>query len=116
MGVLTQENFIEYAWNHYRNDDMLNHAEFTADLARIKFVKRLLSRMAKGTSLDKAALLNNHIKTIYNLFGIEPATIILLYRIDEPELQELLIFHMAQAKLGKKLNHMHEVHQDSGSH
>jgi hypothetical protein len=44
---LSKDNFMLYAIGHYSNPDCLGMAEFNEDLAKIKYVKRLLKKYCR---------------------------------------------------------------------
>ena len=81
---LNEENFILFASKHYNNPRCLDIEEFYEDLARIKYLKRLLRRYQQ-TGIIQERLILNHIIIIYNVFGISAANKMLFYKV-EPEL------------------------------
>lgn len=92
--MLSEKNFLEFATKSYSNPRCLSIQEFLEDLARIKYVKRLLNRYIKGEDLQERLILN-HLISIYNVFDIACANELLFYRC-EPEswsaLKAFLIF------------------------
>lgn len=66
-------------------------SEFESDLKRTKYLKKLFRRY-KATGDLKERLILNHIILLYNVFGIEPATRILFYKIDERDYDILKTF------------------------
>lgn len=80
-GNINETNFVLYAAKHYNNPDCFDTEEFLADLKRFKYVKRLLNKY-KETGELKERLILNHIIIIYNIFGIEPATRMLFFRLN----------------------------------
>lgn len=66
-------------------------SEFESDLKRTKYLKRLFRRYKVTKSL-KERLILNHIILLYNVFGAEPATRILFFRIDEKDYDVLKTF------------------------
>ena len=97
---LTEDNFIMYAMKAYNTPHHIM-SEFESDLKRTKYLKRLFGRYKVTHSLKERLILNNLI-LIYNVFGVEPATRILFFRIDESDhgaLKTFLIY----------LNYMPEV-------
>ena len=81
---LNNENFELYAAKHYRNEACLDVQEFKEDVARFKYVLRLLRRY-KESGIVQERLILNHLIVIYNVFDISAATRILFYKI-EPDL------------------------------
>lgn len=79
---LNEENFVMFAIKNYDNPHCKNLDEFNEDLQRIIYLKRLFKKYHNGGELRERLILN-HLITLYNVFGIEPATKILFYKIDE---------------------------------
>jgi hypothetical protein len=77
---LAEDNFLLYAAKHYNNIGCFDTEEFFADLKRFKYLKRLFNKY-KETGELKDRLILNHIIIIYNIFGIEPATRMLFFRL-----------------------------------
>ena len=91
---LTEENFIPYAQHSYNNPQCLDISEFYDDLARFKYIKRLL-RKYKQTNEIQERLVLNHLIILYNVFGIEPANKMLFHRLEKelwPALKTFLVF------------------------
>jgi hypothetical protein len=92
--MLNEKNFLEFAVKSYRNPRCLDLEEFLEDLARIKYVKRLLNRYIKNDVLQERLIIN-HLMSIYNVFDIACANEMLFYRCDEktwPALRSFLAF------------------------
>jgi hypothetical protein len=81
--TLNKRNFELFAAQHYNNHECLDIEEFKEDLARFKYLKRLLRRYELAEDLQIRLILN-HIIVLYNVFGIESANKMLWYKI-EPE-------------------------------
>jgi len=81
--TLNRRNFELYAAQNYNNPECLDIEEFKEDLARFKYLKRLLRRYEIADDLQIRLILN-HIIVLYNVFGIEAANRMLWYKI-EPE-------------------------------
>ena len=64
---LTNDNFILYCAKHYINP-VSDTKEFLEDLARIKYIKKLLTRYRESGDL-KERLILNHIIILNNVFG-----------------------------------------------
>ena len=56
--------------------------EFSEDVNRIKYLKRLFSRYDQEGDL-KSRLILNHLIIFNNVFGLVPASRILFYRVEE---------------------------------
>jgi hypothetical protein len=81
--TLNRRNFELFAAQNYNNPECLDVEEFKEDLARFKYLKRLLRRYELTEDLQVRLILN-HIIVIYNVFGIESANRMIWYKI-EPE-------------------------------
>ena len=79
---LKDETYVMYAMKHYTNPQCTSVEEFNDDLNRIKYLKRLFKKYINNGVL-KDRLIMNHIIIFYNVFGIEAATRLLFYRIEE---------------------------------
>lgn len=92
--VLDDENFELFAAKHYNNPQCVDIEEFNEDLARFKYLKRLLRRYLQTGDLQERLILN-HLIIIYNVFGIEAANRMAFYRLEEelwPALKTFLIY------------------------
>ena len=79
---ITKENWLLFAQHHYDNPTLEKEKEFYDDLKRFKYLKRLF-RKYKITKNIKVRLVVNHVIVLQNVFGVEAACILLLYKIDE---------------------------------
>lgn len=94
MTELTNENFVMYAIKNYDNPSCSGIKEFENDLKRLGYVKRLLGRY-RATADIKERLIINHLVVLYNVFGVEAATNMLFFKIQErfwPQLKPFLVF------------------------
>ncbi|MGA1151127.1 MAG: hypothetical protein ACO3UL_08585 [Flavobacteriaceae bacterium] len=78
---LNNKNFELYAAKYYKNPSCLSVEEFYEDLARFKYIVRLL-RKYRDTGVLQERLILNHIIAIYNVFEIHAANRMMFYRID----------------------------------
>jgi len=78
---LNNDNFDLYAAKHYTNHACISTKEFYDDLARFKYILRLLRRY-RDTGLIQERLVLNHIIILYNVFEICAANRMIFYRID----------------------------------
>jgi hypothetical protein len=76
---LNNETFILYAMKAYDRPNCLM-SEFKEDMKRFNYLKRLFHKYRKTKEL-KEQLVLNHLVVIYNVFGPEPATRMLFYRM-----------------------------------
>ena len=91
---LNDDTFLMYAIKHYDNPGCCGLRDFHDDLKRLRYVKRLLGRY-RATGEIKERLLINHLVVFYNVFGVEAATQLLFFKIQEdlwPELKTFLVF------------------------
>lgn len=97
---LNRDNFMLYAMSNYSNPDCMGMSEFNEDLAKIKYVKRLLKKY-KRTGKLRPILLLNHLMILGNVFGPTPAARMLFYKLESdihPSLKTVLLY----------LNYIHE--------
>lgn len=90
---LNNENFIIYAMKAYDKPNCLM-SEFKEDMKKFNYLKRLFHKYRKAGELREQLVLN-HLVVIYNVFGPEPATRMLFYRMSKEDysaLKTYLIF------------------------
>lgn len=78
---LTRENFLLYAMSNYTNSDCMGISEFTDDLAKMKYVKRLLKKYTRSKEI-RPILLLNHLVVLGNIFGPYPTSRMLFYKLE----------------------------------
>ena len=78
---ITKDNWLLFAQHHYDNPTLEKEKEFYDDLKRFKYLKRLFRKYAVTGKL-KVRLVVNHVIVLQNVFGIEAAVTLLLYKID----------------------------------
>lgn len=91
---LNNDNFELYAAKHYRNSACIDVQEFYDDIARFKYVVRLLRKYRDSGKLQERLILN-HIITIYNVFEIAAANRMIFHRVDInlwPALKTFLLY------------------------
>ena len=91
---LTNDNITMFAIKHYDNPQCEGESEFNDDMKRFKYVKRLL-RKYKETGELKERLILNHLIVIFNVFGPDAASTLLLFKIEPehwPQLKSFLVF------------------------
>lgn len=71
-----------FAQHYYDNPTLAKEEEFYDDLKRFKYLKRLFRRY-RITGELKVRLVVNHIIVLQNVFGVEAAVTLLLYKIDK---------------------------------
>ena len=87
---LNDENFLIYAMKSYNSPHCIM-SEFEGDIKRTKYLKKLFRKYKKSNIL-KERLILNHIILVYNVFGVEAATRILFYKIDDRDYDILKTF------------------------
>jgi|TARA_B110000908_G_scaffold94382_1_gene111856 hypothetical protein len=80
--TLNRKNFEMFAAQNYTNPECLDVEEFKEDLARFKYLKRLLRRYELTGDLQERLILN-HLIVIYNVFGIPSANRMIEYKIED---------------------------------
>ncbi len=80
---LTKENFELYASKHYSNKKWATTEEFKGDLARFKYISRLIKRYYRDDDL-KERLILNHIIVLGNMFGPEPTANMVMMNTECP--------------------------------
>ena len=85
---LTNDNITMFAIKHYDNPQCEGEAEFHDDMKRFKYIKRLLRKYQESGEL-KERLILNHMTVIYNVFGTDAGSTLLLFKI-EPEFWGIL--------------------------
>lgn len=80
---LHHDNFLIYSIKAYDKPNALQ-SEFEEDIARLLYIKRLLSKYYKTGDL-KERLLLNHLVIFCNVFGIIPATRLLFLKLDSKD-------------------------------
>jgi hypothetical protein len=78
---LTEDNIMLYAAKAYDRPNCIM-SEFTEDMKRLNYLKRLFRRYHKHGEMRERLILN-HIVVLYNIFGPEVTTRILFYNTSE---------------------------------
>lgn len=84
---LTSDNFLMYAIKAYDKPNCIM-SEFKEDMKKFNYLKRLFRRYRKESEL-KERLVLNHLVVLYNVFGVEPATRMLFYKVVEEDYSAL---------------------------
>ena len=93
MIKLNADNFLLYAVKYYNNPSCMGMKEFSDDLKRIKYIKRLLRRYKK-TGVVAERLILNHLILLHNVFG-EHTIPLLFFKLEEeqwPQIKTFLVF------------------------
>ena len=79
---ITKDNWLLYAQHHYDNPTLQKEQEFYDDIKRFKYLKRLF-RKYKTTNNIKIRLVLNHVIVLSNVFGVEAACTLLLFKVEK---------------------------------
>ena len=79
---ITKDNWLLFAQHHYDNPTLQREQEFYDDIKRFKYLKRLF-RKYKATKNIKIRLVLNHVIVLSNVFGVEAACTLLLYKVEK---------------------------------
>jgi len=85
---LTNDNITMFAIKHYDNPQCEGESEFHDDMKRFKYIKRLLRKYQDSGEL-KERLILNHLIVVFNVFGAEAGSTLLLFKL-EPEFWSIL--------------------------
>jgi hypothetical protein len=77
-----------FAIKHYDNPQCEGESEFHDDMKRFKYIKRLLRKYQDSGEL-KERLILNHLIVVFNIFGAEAGSTLLLFKL-EPEFWSIL--------------------------
>ncbi len=91
---ITKDNWLLFAQHHYDNPTLQKEQELYDDIKRFKYLKRLF-RKYKVTKNIKIRLVLNHVIVLANVFGVEAACILLLYKVEKiywPYLKSVLVY------------------------
>ena len=88
---LNDENFVIYAAKKYHTPRCIDAEEFYEELNRFKYIKRLVNRYHRGDELRERLILN-HITILLNVFGNEPAILMIMYKIGADHLPTIKPF------------------------
>jgi len=80
---LTDENIMLYAAKAYDRPNCVM-SEFTEDMKRLNYLKRLFRRYHKHGEMRERLILN-HIVVLHNIFGPEASTRILFYNTSKDD-------------------------------
>jgi len=89
---ITKDNWLLFAQQNYDNPTLQKEQEFYDDIKRFKYLKRLF-RKYRVTKKIKVRLAVNHVIVLSNVFGVEAAITLLLFKIDRiywPYLKSIL--------------------------
>lgn len=79
---ITEETFLDYCQQNYRNQHCISIDEFLEDLKILKYIKVLLRKHISQKDIN-ALLLLNHFIAFYNVFEKEAASQIILFKLED---------------------------------
>lgn len=79
---ITKDNWLLFAQHSYDNPTLSKEQEFYDDLKRFKYLKRLF-RKYRITGKIKVRLAVNHVIVLSNVFGVEAACTLLLFKVEK---------------------------------
>tara|TARA_B100002019_G_scaffold161785_1_gene139539 strand:- start:1821 stop:2183 length:363 start_codon:yes stop_codon:yes gene_type:complete len=79
---ITKDNWLLFAQQNYDNPTLEDEKEFYEDIKRIRYLKRLFRKYTTTGNL-KVRLVVNHLIILQNVFGVEAAITLLLFKIDK---------------------------------
>ena len=94
FSTLTPENINMFAIKHYSNPSCVDEKEFLDDMKRFKYLKRLFRKYDTSKEF-KSRLIINHVIILANVFGVDAASTLLFFKIDDQHwnlLKTILIF------------------------
>lgn len=80
---LTDDNIMLYAAKAYDRPNCIM-SEFTEDMKRLNYLKRLFRRYSKNGEMRERLILN-HIVVLYNIFGPEVSTRIMFFHTNKSD-------------------------------
>ncbi len=78
---MKEPEFLSLAMKYYDNPQCTHIGEFSDDMNKFIYLKKLLFRVKRNNDMNERLILN-HIITLHNLFGIVTPDL-LFYKIDE---------------------------------
>ena len=91
---ITKDNWLLFAQQNYDNPTLEKEEEFYDDIKRFKYLKRLFRKYEVQGDI-KIRLVLNHLVVLQNVFGVEAACTLLLFKIDKeywPMLKAALVY------------------------
>jgi len=79
--TLNNKNFMLFAAKYYDNPRCEDTTEFTSDIARIKYLKRLFRNYIEADAELNHRLILNHLIALYNVFQHQAATRMLFFKM-----------------------------------
>lgn len=102
---LTSDNIMMYAIKAYDKPNCIM-SEFSEDMKRFNYLKRLFRRYRKHNELRERLVLN-HLVILNNVFGAEVLTRLLFFEMSEPDYPQLktyLLFLSCMPEIVRGIN------------
>ena len=91
---ITKDNWLLFAQQNYSNPTLETSVEFLEDIKRFKYLKRLFKKYREQGAL-KERLILNHMIILSNVFGVQAASTLLLFKIEPeywPAMKSFMVF------------------------
>ena len=91
---IDDSNFIEFAKEHYKNNQCVSVDEFYEDLNRIRYIKKLFRKYLQTGGIQPRLIIN-HFIILYNVFNKEALNKILFFKMQDeyhPLLKTMLVY------------------------
>ena len=79
---ITVANWVMFAMRNYDNPQSEGEEEFYEDIKRFKYLKRLFKKYYESGNL-KERLILNHMIILSNVLGVQAASTLLLFKIEQ---------------------------------
>ena len=91
---ITVANWVMFAMRNYDNPQCEGEEEFYEDIKRFKYLKRLFKKYYETGNL-KERLILNHMIILSNVFGVQAASTLLIFKLEQeywPAMKSFMIF------------------------
>ena len=91
---ITIANWVMFAMRNYDNPQCEGEEEFYEDIKRFKYLKRLFKKYYETSNL-KERLILNHMIILSNVFGVQAASTLLIFKLEQeywPAMKSFMIF------------------------
>ena len=91
---ITVANWVMFAMRNYDNPQCEGEEEFYEDINRFKYLKRLFKKYYESGNL-KERLILNHMIILSNVFGVQAASTLLIFKLEQeywPAMKSFMTF------------------------
>ena len=91
---ITVANWVMFAMRNYDNPQCEGEEEFYEDIKRFKYLKRLFKKYYESGNL-KERLILNHMIILSNVFGVQAASTLLIFKLEQeywPAMKSFMTF------------------------